>query len=263
MIYDIVNNLPRRGNNAKRLFTTHIILHYDGDDKVTMGEALAKAIAQWTINAKSYAPTIQYHVRIDKEGKIYKCLDLNDLVWHCNNNWMSAQSISVCIDGNNPTAGQISGLAQTVGWLRSIYGNLKIKGHRQVASRYTSCPGDAILNYINNLDKVKGAENMEAPYKAGTVLELNYFERNIRSSANIGSGTVKTLKNKERVTTIGNVVPNVDGYNWIDVNFGEGTGWTIDKYWKVIATPEQAQAKSIKFYLDEAKKNIEEALKLS
>lgn len=266
-IENITNQLYREKDNPKRFGTNKIVVHWDGVHYDGDGVQNAKNIAWWTVRNKKYANTIQYHARITRDGKILKCLDWNDRVWHATNDSVSRVSIALCVEGNNPTERQQSLLAQTIGYLQQLYNKkLEVGGHRQYASIYTDCPGEQLLANINKFNSVGGANTiMEKPFNKGDVLQVTTGigrVLNVRAKHSTDARIVKQLKRGDNVEALGNVKEE-NGYVWVDINFGEATGWAASNWLKRIKSAEKVEAETIGYHLSKAREHIDEAIKLA
>jgi hypothetical protein len=245
-IVNIIDKLYRAKNNPKRLLTTGIVIHYDGVDYQTSGEALAKAIALSSVRDKSDADTIQYHYRITRDDQILYCVDDRDRLWHCGNYIHNLQSIAICIEGIGYNDTQRSLTAQLVGYLRDKYGKkLTITGHRDWQK--TACPGAGAYNDIPNLNNILGANTiMELPYSKGDLIKtdtgrntLGYRREpttNAEALAVSGLPAVGRLPSGTVLEILGNSKES-DGYLWMDVSVLPsypneqtfGTGWIAVK----------------------------------
>lgn len=271
-INNIVSQLPRVGNNKKRLFTNKIIIHWDGfDTKGLAGLQLAINVAKYTIRTKSHAPTIQYHYRISANGQIYQCLDSDDSVYHSGNDAISKTSLSVCVEGFGFTDNQKQSLDQLVEYLRKIYKkNLVVEPHRKYMK--TSCPGDNIDNYIkkylsNNLVN----SNTMASYQNGDLIQVTVDNLFYRDSPKLTGKPLfpEKLKKNDIVTVLGKTI-NSDGYNWIDVDIRQTykethtpTGWIASEFTKLYKSSNSINAESCKYHLEQAKAHIDRALNLA
>ena len=239
-VQNIVKQLDRKLiGNPKRKVTEYIIVHYDGKEYGYGGIELAKAIARNSKNSLyEWKRTIPYTIRICKDGQVLQCLDLDDYTFHCNNDTISKKSVPVCVEGLVPNELQLSILAQVIGWLNDTYKKkLIVKGHREVAGVYTSCPGDIILGQMNGLNSILGTNTVMAnQFAVGDKLKLEFEERNLRAGAGTAHPVVKTIKRGDEVYVSAPDIISDGKYNWIKVNFGEGEGWSIDKYWKKTGT---------------------------
>jgi len=249
-IQNVIKQLDRKLiGNRKRSVTDYVIVHYDGLDYGYGGIPLAKTIARNSRNSLyEWKRTIPYHIRICKDGQLLQCLDLNDYTFHCHNDTISKKSIAVCVEGLVPNELQLSLLAQVIGWLNDTYKKkLVVKGHREVAGVYTACPGDIILGQMNNFNSILGANTIMAnQFAVGDKLKLEYESRNLRAGAGISNPVVKVLQKGDEVYVSAPEVISGGKYNWIKVNFGEGEGWSIDKYWKKTGTVQTESNAQIK-----------------
>lgn len=250
---NIVDQLYRDGNNSRRLLTTGIVLHWDGKDYETEGLALAKAIASSYSKASSFGKTIPYHIRITKKGEILQCLNLNDMIYHCHNNWKSRRTIAVCVEDMSPNEIQLAAVARVVGFLKSKYRFIStVEGHSQVASVGTGCPGKVILDSINNFNSIGSSPEiiMESPYTAGDLLKVTGNGLNMRLGASEGLGQIPTkrqLKKGEIVVALGHAFKGIiDGkeYTFVDVQAHnpDESGWVATNYVKLEKKASKVQA---------------------
>lgn len=129
----------------KRSKTSFIVLHHSA-----ASVSSAADIDRWHKN-NGYSG-IGYHFVIRKNGEIYEGRPLNTIGAHClgYNNC----SVGVCFEGNfeieKLTDKQIKSGNELINYIKGIYPNAEIKGHRDLYA--TACPGknfniNNILNY--------------------------------------------------------------------------------------------------------------------
>lgn len=129
----------------KRSKTSFIVLHHSA-----ASVSSAADIDRWHKN-NGYSG-IGYHFVILKNGEVYEGRPLNTIGAHClgYNNC----SVGICFEGNfemeKPTDKQIKSCNELINYIKGIYPNAEIKGHRDLYA--TACPGknfniNSILNY--------------------------------------------------------------------------------------------------------------------
>lgn len=250
---DITAQLARTGNNSRRIITTGVVLHWDGKDYQTKREELAKAIALSYTRTSSFGKTLPYHIRVTREGEILQCLNLNDMIYHCHNDWKSIRTIAVCAEGMPPTEAQLAAMARVVGFLKSKYRFLKtVEGHRDAATVYVDCPGPQILGMLNKFNSVGSSPEiiMESPFKAGDLLKVTGDPLNMRMAREGHMDKIPTgrqLKKGEIVEAIGHAmkgIVNEKEYIFVDVNAhnpGE-SGWVATNFIKLHKKAEVVQS---------------------
>jgi N-acetyl-anhydromuramyl-L-alanine amidase AmpD len=127
---------------------THIIVHHSASRT-----HMAEDFARWHVDQRGW-PGIGYHFVIEKDGTIIQGNPIDLRSYHASP--YNTRSIGICLSGNfdqeQPTTAQLQALDWLVADLRrrlKQFNNghtLEVLGHRNVSS--TSCPGDALYNYI-------------------------------------------------------------------------------------------------------------------
>jgi len=251
-IKNIINLLPRRGSNPKRLFTNTIVLHWDGVNYQTTGVDLARNIASYSIRTKSYAKTIQYHIRITKNGEILQCVDLDDRLYHANNLTINMSSISVCIEGCNPTQEQYNSLLEIMDYLKRRYKISRVTGHRDFVK--TQCPGDMVYSWIDKLNIIQPIKAMK--YNAGDEIKKANTSKNliIRRDADGSSDDIlsPSITSRDTMRVIGHVKRGWNGLDYIDVQQLERTGWVAQKYTKFFKAADKIEQEDNKMLLAQA-----------
>lgn len=253
MMKNITAQLARTGNNRRRILTTGIVMHWDGKDYETKGEDLAKAIASSYTRSSSFGKTIPYHIRVTREGEILQCLDLNDMIYHCHNDWKSIRTIAVCAEGMTPTEPQLAAMARVVGFLKSKYRFLKmVEGHQDAATVYVDCPGPQILGMLNKFNSVGSSPEiiMESLHKAGDLLKVTADPLNMRMEQGgqmVKIPTHRQLKKGEVVEAVGHAMKGtVNGkeYTFVDVlaHNPDESGWVAVNYVKLHKKAEVVQS---------------------
>ena len=102
---------------------------------------------------------IAYHFLVYKDGNYRRCLEDNEIGWHCGSWPVNCRSIAVSFVGDysnqDPTEAQLRTAADIIRpYDQKVGGNLLILGHSEIVA--TVCPGkvmnfrDKIVDYVNN-----------------------------------------------------------------------------------------------------------------
>ena len=129
----------------KRSRTSYIVLHHSA-----ASVSSATDIDRWHKN-NGYSG-IGYHFVIRKNGEIYEGRPIDTVGAHCLG--YNSNSVGICFEGNfeteKPTDKQIKSGYELINYIKGIYPNISVKGHRDLYA--TACPGknfniNSILNY--------------------------------------------------------------------------------------------------------------------
>ncbi len=114
--------------------TRYIVLHH-----AAVSNCTALDVHRWH-QEKGWAG-IGYHFFVCKDGRVYRGRPIGALGAHCLG-WNS-NSIGVCAEGNfqidTMSDAQKNAILELINWLRSIYPQVQVKGHRELDA--TACPG--------------------------------------------------------------------------------------------------------------------------
>jgi len=124
--------------------------------------ASAINVAKWTTRLYSSGgkglPRLQYHFWIDRNGTIRYCTDLKYGFWHDHGGYPNSH-ISVVFAGRcdvtRPPQVQMDAAVELVQYLKDEYSLSVVRGHNEVSSGLTICPGwkkwkDDFLNLLNS-----------------------------------------------------------------------------------------------------------------
>jgi N-acetyl-anhydromuramyl-L-alanine amidase AmpD len=157
MIVDRINDflLPGRSwyhrniTDVKAITIHHDAIPFNNQDD----ETRLKRIMD-THTGKGW-PGASYHFWIGRTGTIYQLNYVERKTWH---DKVNVDSIGVCVTGyhhpnynNTPSPKQLESLYWLINFLHDKYGNLTVRGHRDVSS--TACPGDNLYPLIHNYKK--------------------------------------------------------------------------------------------------------------
>jgi N-acetyl-anhydromuramyl-L-alanine amidase AmpD len=121
------------GSLTKRATTRYIVLHHRAGDGNVQSIHNTHLKNGWT--------GIGYHFYVRKDGGIYRGRPVDMVGAHTTN--YNSISIGVCFEGNfeneSMSATQIKAGQELISYLRSLYPNAEVKGHRDFNS--TACPG--------------------------------------------------------------------------------------------------------------------------
>jgi len=122
------------GTLRPRVATNAIIIHHTYSHDVSASE-----IHRWHVNALKAG--IGYHFVIRADGSIETGRPHHTVGAHAIN--ANGTSVGIALTGrfsrHRPTSEQMQSLRWLIAHLRGIYGNITVKGHRDVSS--TECPG--------------------------------------------------------------------------------------------------------------------------
>ena len=188
------------GPLSKRKSTKKIIVHHADAINCTVED-----IHRWHRD-KSWSG-IGYHFFIRKDGSIYKGRPIDTIGAHCLN--QNSDSIGICLEGclsqEKPTQAQINSMKELLTYLKGIYGNIPVKGHKEFMA--TDCPG-SLMDYIGELNGVVQTPTQAQPvikktweyYINGDLVQRLQHELNVQFNAGIkedgylGDQTLEALK---------------------------------------------------------------------
>ena len=151
------------GALSKRKSTKKIIAHHADALSCTVED-----IHRWHKD-KGWSG-IGYHFFIRKDGSVYRGRPMDAIGSHCLN--QNSNSIGICLEGclsqEKPSTAQINSIKELIGYLKSIYGNIPVKGHKEFMA--TDCPG-SLMDYMGKLNGV-----MQVSMPAHAVGDTNVLE---------------------------------------------------------------------------------------
>lgn len=130
----------------------YFVVHHSGAPSTQS----VKAIQDWCINGRGFND-IDYNFLVDQQGRIYEGRGWDAVGAHTTN--YNTSGVGVCVIGNN----ELSDAAKrSVRWLYDAYSKrcgktLAIRGHRNLATTGTTCPGDRIMTWLKSGMRVAGA----------------------------------------------------------------------------------------------------------
>lgn len=132
-IYDF--NIDWCGTLLKRTKTKYIVLHH-----AAASVCSPEDINRWH-KEKGWCG-IGYHFFIRKDGKIYRGRPLNTVGSHISGH--NFESVGICVEGDysketTMPQKQLKSVKEAIKIVKSQYGNLPVKAHRELAS--SACPG--------------------------------------------------------------------------------------------------------------------------
>jgi len=122
----------------------YFVVHHSG----APATQTVRAIQDWCMDGRGFADIDYNHLVRATTGEIYEGRGWNVVGAHTTG--YNTSGVGICVIGNN----QISDAAkQSVLWLYDEYNRrcsrtLTIKGHRQLATTGTDCPGDRIASWL-------------------------------------------------------------------------------------------------------------------
>ncbi len=130
----IKHNLKWRSGLSKRATTSLIVLHHAAAKNCTVED-----IDRW--HKGNGWSGIGYHFLVRKDGTVHEGRPIWSVGAHAEGR--NSNSIGVCSEGNlddeKLTAEQLKSLRELLCYLKKLYPNATIKGHREVGA--TGCPG--------------------------------------------------------------------------------------------------------------------------
>ena len=234
------------GPLSKRKSTKKIIAHHAEAESCTVED-----IHRWHKD-KGWSG-IGYHFFIKKNGSIYRGRPIDTIGSHCLN--QNSNSVGVCLEGcltsESPTQEQINCLKELIAYLKGVYGNIPVKGHKEFIA--TSCPG-SLMDYMEELNEAMQAsipaqedKRTWEYYINGDLIQRLQHELNVQFSARIkedgylGDQSLEALKGvaikrgskgkltktiQERLLQLGYNLPKFGA----DSDFGAETENTLRKF---------------------------------
>lgn len=222
---NIINVNLSFGSLSRRGATNKIIGHHADAFNCTVQD-----IHSWHKN--NGWSGIGYHLFIRKDGSLYQGRPLDTIGAHTLA--QNEDSIGICLEGRltkeKPTQSQINTLKEVVSYLRSIYGNIPFKGHKDYMA--TDCPG-SLMEYMRELNgatasTTKPTQNTTTNQNGepiGVVVANSGL--NVRSGAGTNYSIIGVLTKGEKVR-IGTKVGS-----WYNIYFGDHGGWVSADYIKL------------------------------
>lgn len=111
-----------------------------------------ESIANYHVNTNGWIG-IGYHTGVDADGNLSLLGDLDSQRAHVAKR--NHELVSICLLGNftdaPPPMLQQHGLHDGIAWLKGIYGDIPVLGHREaaLASDPTACPGDKLMEIMD------------------------------------------------------------------------------------------------------------------
>lgn len=180
MVNVIEINFNWNGGFTQRNSTSQIILHHA--DAIT---CTVEDIHRWHLN--NGWTGIGYHYFVRKDGTIYRGRPENVVGAHAIG--ANTNSIGICAEGNYEIETmpevQKNAIKELIADIKSRYGNLAVKGHKEVSN--TSCPGknyplEELKNPTQqntNVVEKKEEFEMAKTYRNGSKPETVYADTNL------------------------------------------------------------------------------------
>lgn len=212
----IETNLKFNGILTKRTETNTIVLHHAGAD------CTIEQVHQWHL-ANGWAGC-GYHFLVRKDGQVYRGRPIDTIGAHAYGG--NKDSIGICFEGNfeieTMSDIQVKAGNELVNYIKSIYGDLKLKRHKEVVA--TLCPG-------KNFPFEQIIANRPQEQKIKTVIvEKGLY---LREEPNTNSKGVLYLKNTTVIVLEENCC-NSNGYSWdkVKIRVNNKEGYMANKYLK-------------------------------
>lgn len=155
------------GSHTPNRMTVH---HTDTPNNDTLSMAArVRQIQSYHIDTRGWCD-VGYHFLVGQDGKVYQGRVETKVGAHAAND--NSNNVGISFIGNYasavPTTAVLDAGARIIKALSSTYGialnRTKIKGHRQVGTTETTCPGDALYNRLQTLiDKASALGAAPAP----------------------------------------------------------------------------------------------------
>jgi hypothetical protein len=226
-------------HTPRRLTIHHTVT--PNDDAMSM-PARMRQIQSFHINSRGWCD-IGYHFLVGQDGRVYQGRRENVLGAHAagaNTDNAGIAFIGTFTD-RAPSDAMMQAAAQIMGALGRTYGitldRAQVKGHRQVGSTSTSCPGDALYARLGDLVALARSGSSSAPTGAGgaatcTLVRSDVDSLNIRPEPGTARAPIGALLLGQTATRLDTVTgQNVDGVNrWHRVSRGGVTGFISGAY---------------------------------
>lgn len=126
--------------NRRKFF----VVHHSG----AASSQTARDIQHWCMVGRGFAD-IDYNFLVDQAGKIYEGRGWDVIGSHCTG--YNTTGAGVCIIGNDVAS---DAAKRSVRWLYDAYvrragHHLELRGHRQLATTGTTCPGDHVYAWVH------------------------------------------------------------------------------------------------------------------
>lgn len=173
----IETNFNWNGGFTQRNFTSQIVLHHADAINCTVED-----IHRWHLSNDWTG--IGYHYFVRKDGSIYRGRPENVVGAHAIG--ANTNSIGICAEGNYEIETmpevQKNAIKELIADIKSRYGNLEVKGHKEVSN--TSCPGknyplEELKNPTQqntNVVEKKEEFEMAKTYRNGSTKETVYVD---------------------------------------------------------------------------------------
>ncbi|MCL2547117.1 MAG: N-acetylmuramoyl-L-alanine amidase [Oscillospiraceae bacterium] len=220
MSFTIQDANLRFTNNQNRGNTTNtIIIHH------VYGRGTVRDIHRWH-QGRGWSG-IGYHFYVDFDGSIWRGRDMRHVGAHTvgQNN----TSVAIVVNGNHHTNDRVSdamfnALVWLVGHIRSVYGNLLVRGHDEFAN--TNCPGRH-FPMARLCEAISGTTTPPLTVRQQPVLHtVNTSTQplNVRAAPSSNGNILGTFARGSRVA-----VTRRDG-DWLWATNGRLTGWASAQF---------------------------------
>ncbi|GAA2566409.1 hypothetical protein GCM10010435_44530 [Winogradskya consettensis] len=121
----------------------YFVVHHSG---ATATQSV-RAIQDWCMDGRGFAD-VDYNFLVDQEGKVYEGRGWDVVGAHCTD--FNTNGIGVCVIGNDDLSDAVkASLAELYRLANARCGKtLKLRGHRQLATTGTTCPGSRIYAWV-------------------------------------------------------------------------------------------------------------------
>jgi hypothetical protein len=228
---------PRHTPN--RLTIHHTVT--PNNDSMSM-PARMRQIQNYHINTQGWCD-IGYHFLIGQDGKVYQGRMENIVGAHAasaNTNNVGISFIGT-FTSRAPSDAMLNAAARIMKAMSRTYGislnRDKVKGHRQVGTTSTACPGQALYDRLSNL--ITRAQNVGSTSGGGSTatntcprVRVNADSLNVRRDPNTSRAAIGSLSRDERVTRLSSTTgQSVNGNTrWYRIQKGSMTGYISGAY---------------------------------
>lgn len=236
----------RSRNCGPRHTPNRLTIHHTvtpNNDSMSMPARL-RQIQNYHINTQGWCD-VGYHFLIGQDGKVYQGRVENIVGAHAGG--ANTNNVGISFIGTFTSAApgnaMLDAAARIMKSMSRTYGIAlnrdKVKGHRQVGTTQTSCPGDALYSRLSNLiERAQGTSTGGSGGSGGTTtttcarVQVNADSLNVRPTASTSRAAVGSLSRGERVTRLASVTgESVSGNTrWFEIQQGSLRGFVSGAY---------------------------------
>lgn len=227
-------------HTANRLTIHHTVT--PNNDSISM-PARMRQIQSFHINSRGWCD-IGYHFLIGQDGKVYQGRVENIVGAHASG--ANTNNVGISFIGTftsaTPSNGMMDAAARIMKAMSRTYGfslnRDKVKGHRQVGSTSTSCPGDALYARLSNLIELAqgattgGDSSGGSTAPACSIVLATADSLNIRREPNTSQAAIDSINSGNTATRLDTVTgQSVNGNTrWYRIQRGSTVGYISGAY---------------------------------